>query len=109
MITAGELRDRVVFYEPSATTDALRGQSVAYTVIVATVAANWRGLSTREMLVAQAMDVVPQYRITIRYRSDITTKLRAERCGGGPVCQVIGVTDADGARMWLDVDLVEVL
>jgi SPP1 family predicted phage head-tail adaptor len=108
-MTAGDLRDRVTFYEPTATTDALRGQAVTYTVVRCTVPAQWRGLTTREMLVAQAMTVVPQYRITIRYRSDITTKLRAERWRSGPVCEVVGVTDQDGKQEWLTVDLVEVL
>ena len=66
------------------------------------------------MLTAQAMDVVPQYRLTIRYRGDITTKLRVQRHVGAlgahdRMCQVVGVTDSDGNREWLDVDVVEVL
>lgn len=106
-MTSGELRDRLTFYLPTATTDALRGQTVEYTVVLCTVWANWRGLSSRELLVAQAMDQVPQYRATIRYRSDITPQLRAERLGRGPVCRVIGVNDPAGTGEWLEVDLVE--
>ena len=111
---SGDLRDRVTFYAPTATTDSLRGQAVSYTTEVATVWANWRGLTTREQLVAQAMDVIPQSRLTIRYRGDITTSLRVERHVGrlgqhGHLCQVIGVTDAAGTREWLEVDVVEVL
>jgi SPP1 family predicted phage head-tail adaptor len=113
-MTAGELRDRVTFYEPTTTTDSLRGQSVSYTVVRCTVPVRWRGLTTREMLVAQAMTVVPQVRITLRYRDDITVQLRAQRHVGSwgqhdPDCQVVGVTDPDGSRQWLEVDLVEVL
>jgi SPP1 family predicted phage head-tail adaptor len=108
-MTAGDLRDRVTFYAPTATTDSLRGQAIAYTVVLCTVPAQWRGLTARELLVAQAMTVVPQFRITIRYRPDITTKLRAERWRSGPVCEVVGVTDQDGKKEWLFVDLVEVL
>jgi len=113
-MTSGELREQVTFYEPTATTDTLRGQAVAYTVVVATVWARWRGLTSREMLLAQAMDVVPQYRLTIRYRDDITTKLRVQRHTGplgahDRMCQVVGVTDSEGTREWLDVDVVEVL
>jgi SPP1 family predicted phage head-tail adaptor len=113
-MTAGDLRDRVTFYEPTATTDSLRGQAVAYTVVRCTVPVNWRGLTSREMLVAQAMDVLPQYRITMRFRDDITTKLRVQRHVGDygqhtTMCQVVGVTDSAGTRQWLEVDLVEVL
>ena len=109
-MTAGELRDRVTFYCPTATTDALRGQAVTYTVVLCTVWANWRGLTPREALVAQAMQVVPQYKVTVRYRADITTKMRLARVGcEGPVCEIVGLNDADGSREWLEIDAVEVL
>ena len=50
-MSAGELRDRVTFYSPSPTTDALRGQAIAYTAEVATVWAHWRGLTDRKSVV----------------------------------------------------------
>lgn len=109
-MTSGELQDRVVFYGPTASTDALRGQAVAYTTEVANLACAWKNFPAREALLAQAMDVVPQYRVTIHYRRGITTALRAERVGGDEgVCQVVAVTDTEGARRFLDVDLVKVL
>lgn len=109
-MTTGELRDRVVFYAPDASTDALRGQAVTYTREVANLACAWKNYTAREALMATAMDVVPTYRVTIHYRGGITTALRAERVGGDEgVCQVVGVTDTEGARRFLDVDLVKVL
>jgi len=108
-MTCGELRDRVRFFEPTALTDSLRGQSVTYEQDVATVWAQWRGLTSREILVAQAMDVQPQYRVTIRFRRDLTTKHRAVRLPNGPTCQIIGITDSAGTQEWLELDLVEVL
>jgi len=108
-VTSGELTDRVVFYEPTATTDSLRGQAVAYTTIVATLWCKWRSLTTRERLVSQAMDVIPEFRVTIHYRTGITTQMRAERVGGDEgACQVVGVTPDEGRR-FLEVDLVRVL
>jgi SPP1 family predicted phage head-tail adaptor len=110
-MTAGELTKRVVFYEPTATTDALRGQAVSYTVVLCTVWANWRSLTSRESLAAQAMQVVPQYKVTIRHRADITTKMRLALVGcAGPVCEIVGKpTDPDGSGTYLEIDAVEVL
>jgi SPP1 family predicted phage head-tail adaptor len=107
-MSAGELRDWVTFYAPSPTTDALRGQSIAYTTVVATVKAHWRGLTTRETLIAQGQETIPAARLVIYYREDITTKLRAQRNGAGPLYEVASVNDFDGRRTWLDVDLLEV-
>ena len=107
-MSAGELRDWVTFYTPSPTTDALRGQAIVYTTVVATVKAHWRGLTTRETLITQGQETIPAARLVIYYREDITTKLRAQRNGAGPLFEVASVNDYDGRRQWLDVDLVEV-
>ena len=107
-MSSGEMRDRVTFYAPSPTTDALRGQSIAYTTEVCNVACHWRGLTTRETLIAQGQETIPAARLVIRYRDDITTKLRAQRAGAGPLFEVASVNDYDGRRIWLDIDLMEV-
>jgi len=107
-MSSGEMRDRVTFYAPIPTTDALRGQSIAYTTEVCNVACHWRGLTTRETLIAQGQETIPAARLVIRYRDDITTKLRAQRAGAGPLFEVASVNDYDGRRIWLDIDLLEV-
>lgn len=107
-MSAGELRDRVTFYSPTQTTDALRGQAIVYTTEVATVWAHWRGLTTRETLMVQGMETIPSARIVIRYRADITTRLRAQRNGTGPFYEVASVNDPNGRGEWLDLDLVQV-
>lgn len=107
-MTVGELRERVTFYRPTPTTDSLRGQTVAYTTVVCTVWASWRGLTTRESLQAQALQTFPLYRLTIRWRDDILTTLRVRKGAGGPWCSVVSVNDPTGRREWLDLDVVEV-
>lgn len=102
------LRDRVTFYSPTKVTDAIRGQAVTYTTVLATVWAEWRGLTGRETLLAQAMQTIPTYRLTIRYRADITTQLRVKRGTAGPTCDVSDVRDPDGRKVFLELDLVEV-
>lgn len=107
-MSSGQMRDRVTFFSPTPTTDALRGQAVAYTTALCTVWAHWRGLTTRETLVAQGMETIPAARLVVRYRDDLTTKLRAQRNGAGPLFEVASVNDYDGRKTWLDLDLVEV-
>jgi SPP1 family predicted phage head-tail adaptor len=107
-MSIGELRDRVTFYAPTPTTDALRGQAIVYTTEVCDVACQWRGLTTRETLIAQGQETLPAARLVIRYRPDITTKLRALRNGVGPMFEVASVNDYDGRRIWLDIDVMEV-
>ena len=107
-MSIGELRDRVTFYAPTPTTDVLRGQAIVYTTEVCDVACQWRGLTTRETLIAQGQETLPAARLVIRYRTDITTKLRALRNGVGPMFEVASVNDYDGRRIWLDIDVMEV-
>lgn len=107
-MSAGELRDRVTFFSPTKTTDVLRGQTVTFTRPLCTVAASWRGLTSRESLIAQGQETIPSARLVIRYRGDITTHLRAQRNGAGPLYEVASVNDYTGRKVWLDVDLVEV-
>ena len=102
------MRDRVTFFRPTKVTDALRGQTVTYTSEVCTVAAHWRGLTTRETLIAQGQETIPAARLVVRYRDDLTTQLRAQRNGCGPLYEVASVNDYDGRRIWLDLDLVAV-
>ena len=105
---SGLLRDRVTFFSPTKVTDALRGQTVTYTTVLCTVWAHWRGLTTRETLIAQGMQTLPAVRLVIRYRADITTQLRVRRGDTGPLYEVMSLNDPDGRRIWLDLDLVEV-
>lgn len=104
-MTSGELTERVTFLAPTKTTDSLRGQVVSWTTELAEVWAQWRGLTGRELMVAQAMDTIPTYRLTIRYRADITTKLRVRR-HDGTICDVASVVDPTGRKEWLELDLV---
>lgn len=104
---SGLLRDRVTFFSPTKVIDTLRGQTVTYTHELCTVWAHWRGLTTRETLIAQGMQTLPAVRLVIRYRDDITTQLRVQRATSGPLYEIASVNDPDGRRIWLDLDLVE--
>ena len=103
------MRDRVTFFQPRKTTDAIGGQQVVYTVELATVWAHWRGLTTRESLIAQGQQTMPAARLVIRYRADVTTALRVRRGDSGPLYEVMSVNDPDGRRIWLDLDVIEAL
>ena len=107
MTSSGELRDRVTFFSPTRVTDALRGQTVTYTTEACTVWAHWRGLTTRETLLAQGMQTLPSARLVIRWRADITPHCRVRRGDSGPYYEIASVNDPDGRREWLDLDVVE--
>jgi head-tail adaptor len=108
-MTSGDLSDRVTFYEPTSTTDDLGGQALDYSTPLATVWANWRCLTSRERLVAQAMAVIPEFKVTIYARTGISTQLRVERVGGDEgMCQVVAVTSIDDRR-FLELDVVKVI
>jgi SPP1 family predicted phage head-tail adaptor len=102
------LRERVTFYSPTATTDAIRGQAVTYTTVLCTVWAEWRGLTGREQLIAQARQTLPTYHLVTRYRADLTTQLRVRRDQDGTMCDVADVRDYDGRKVFLEFDLVAV-
>lgn len=76
MIQAGKLRHRVVIQNPVETQDQNTGAVVINWVDVATVWASIEPLSAKEFVAAQALDSEISARITIRYRSDITAKMR---------------------------------
>lgn len=108
-MTAGELTERVTFLRPTKTTDALRGQVVVWTDEVVTVWANCRGVTARERMAAQAMNVMPEYRLTVRWRDDLTTQMRVVIGRTGPTCDIASMNDATGKREWLEMDLVRVV
>lgn len=100
---AGELRDLVVISQESQTADSQGGYALAWTT-VATVYGDVRDLSTRELLQAQQAENSAAVGITIRWRSDITAKMRA--VVGSTVYNIVGVRDPEGRGRMLVLDCV---
>ena len=73
---AGQMRNRITIQSRSTTRDSHGGQSETWTD-VATVWANIRPLSSRELIAAQAVQAATSHMITIRYRPGIVAAMRA--------------------------------
>lgn len=73
---AGRLRHRLVIQTPTETTDSMGGQTIAWNTL-ATVWATIAPLRGAEYMEAQAVEAAVSTRITIRYRADVTPRMRA--------------------------------
>lgn len=71
----GKMRERVTLQQESPTADGGGGYALAWTDI-ATVWAKVEPLSGREQIEASKLQGVVQYRIMIRYRSDVVPGMR---------------------------------
>lgn len=104
----GRLRDRLTITQVSRVTDSLGGQATSWSTL-ATVWGEFRSLTGREALQAGALQSSMTHRAVIRYRSDVTVAMRVERESSGPTCDITAVRDPDGLKVWLELDLVEVV
>lgn len=98
---AGLLRQEVTISQESQAADSQGGYALSWTT-VATVYGEVRDLSTRELLQAQQAENSAAVGITIRYRTDVTAKMRA--VVGSTVFNILGVRDPDGRSRMLVLD-----
>lgn len=109
-LAAGRLRQRIEVWRKQGTDDGLGGRKTVWSK-VATLWAEVIGQNGREALLAQAVQGVQFFRITIRYGSGIldTDQLRY----GAITLNVRSVTDQDGMReseiIQADTESVEAL
>lgn len=76
----GRLRQRLVIQQATETTDSAGGHTPAWATL-ATVWATIAPLRGQEYLEAQAVESAVSVRITIRYRVDVTPRMRATWSG----------------------------
>lgn len=100
-MTAGQLRERVTIQQAVETPDGGGGSSIDWQD-VATVWAEVRPLSGRERLQAQQLESAVNYRIRIRFRSDITAGMRL--VWRDQVMNIRAVYNEDQKRAYLTLD-----
>lgn len=71
MIDIGRMRDRVTILASTSSRTPSGQSKPVWETTVATVWAEVRGLSTKDLLQAQQANVLATHRIKIRYRSDV--------------------------------------
>lgn len=104
VLHAGRLDRRVTIQAVTPTLDAARGPVETYADL-ATVGADVRPISGREFLAADQDRTETTTRITIRWRSDVTTRNRVVH--DGTTYAIVHVADL-GRREGLDLLCVEV-
>lgn len=100
MIVIGELRHRVVFQESVLTPDGSGGFTQEWRDL-AEVAAAVVALSAAEQLRFQQLQTAVTHKIYIRWRADVTARMRAVK--GGEVYDIVSATDRDGTGTCLEI------
>lgn len=98
---AGKLRKRITIAQESRTADGRGGYALGWAT-VCTVSGEVADLSARERLAAQQLESDIATAITIRYRTGITSAMRATV--DSVSYQIRGVRDPDGRKRMLILD-----
>lgn len=98
MSAVGRLRERVTIEAPQRTSDGTGGETVSWTVL-ATLWAEVRALSGAEVTQAERAEARAPCNVTIRFRDDVTTRMRL--VWRGEVMNIRALRDPDGKRHWL--------
>lgn len=108
----GELCDRVTIEQPSASANS---QSSAGTVTWSTLATVWASVVAAgaggEAMRAAAVTAVHAYDVVIRYRADVTPKMRLSwmpyGASAAKTLQILGVQPVAGRRGFLELSCAE--
>ena len=98
---AGRLRHRVTIQQPTETRDEFGEVKSSWADVDTNVPVGIRGLRTREFLEGGGTESDVTHEIRLRYRSDLTPKMRLVATGGcanGEVYELLGVMDPNGRR-----------
>ena len=100
----GDLDNRITLETPVRTADSYGGATLTWSEI-ASVWARIEALSSRETTPREMRTHEIRYRITIRYRDDVTTDMRILH--GAKQLLITGLRDPDEGHRWLVLDCVE--
>jgi len=99
-LAIGEMRHRITFQRPIKTPDGHKGHTVSWQVLV-TVWASIEPLSGREYFYSHQIKAEVTHRVKIRYREDITTKMRIKH--GDRVLAIESILDLKERRQILEI------
>lgn len=105
-LCAGDLRHRVELQAASTTRDRVGGLVTTWATL-ATVWAKVEPMSARESWWRQQMNAAAAWKISLRYRADLTTKHRIVY--DGRTFEVRGVTDPDQGKRYLELACDELI
>tara|TARA_R110000868_G_scaffold936_2_gene7131 strand:- start:2154 stop:2489 length:336 start_codon:yes stop_codon:yes gene_type:complete len=105
-LCAGDLRHRISLQACSEARDEVGGLVATWTTL-ATVWAKVEPMSARESWYRQQMSASAAWKISVRYRADVTTKLRVVY--GARTFEIRGVTDPDQQKRFLELACDEIV
>lgn len=105
-LCAGDLRERVTLQSVSTTRDIVGGLVESWAT-TATLWAKVEPMSARESWYRQQMNASASWKVSIRYRSGVTSKQRI--VWGTRTFEVRGVTDPDNRRRYLELACDEIV
>lgn len=99
-----DLRDRVTIEMATRVGDGVGGAASSW-IELATVWASVTPLTGREVATGERVEAHQGYRITIRYRNDVTTAMRV--IWAGRTLNIRSLADPDGRMRWLELTVEE--
>lgn len=105
-VCAGDLRERIVIEQVATTRDAVGGQVETWSNL-ATLWARVQPTSASERFYRQATNAAAGWKISIRYRTDITTKMRI--VWGSRRFEIRGVQNIDEQKRFLELAADEII
>lgn len=99
-LAIGEMRHRIILQRPIEADDGHKGHTVTWQV-AATLWASVEPLSGREYFYSHQIKAEITHRVKIRYREDITTKMRIKH--GDRVLEIESILDKKERRQILEI------
>lgn len=106
----GNLTQRVIVQQPSEASNGQGGATVTWSTL-ATVWASVVGISGSERLQAESVGSRVGYRVTVRYRADVTPRMRLSWTpygGSAKTLEILAVRMKEGSPVFLELDCEEV-
>jgi len=112
-MTPAELTERITIQRKTTTADGQGGRASGWTAGQLKLWASVIALSMHEQLQAAAIGATVTYRVTVRYRADLTPTMRLSwipyQATTPKTLEIHGVQPLEGGREWTTLDCAEVI
>ncbi len=112
MAYIGQLKERVTIQQKTTAPDGQGGRVTTWGTL-ATVWAAVVPMTTAERIQAAAIGALLTYRVTLRYRAEVTPQMRLTwtpfLSTTTKTLEIHGVQAVDGGRQWMQLDCAEVI
>lgn len=100
----GQLRHQVVIQQASRSSDGQGGGTMSWTTL-ATVWARIEPVAGREVVAQQGLQSQITHRVVMRFRSDVTTKMRLSH--DGRLMNIRSIRNLEERKRWMELSVEE--